>query len=70
MNPAIVCHFCGESVDPDAVATYRYVTGWEQKREQGGTNHVALRQPRQAWAHEACVDRERHKVNALQQTLV
>lgn len=31
---------CDKYVDPNAVGTYREVTGWEQVRGQGGANVI------------------------------
>lgn len=49
------CPFCLQPVDPRDRFTWQKVVGWEQRRNQGGTNHVALREPRQEWAHSLCV---------------
>ena len=43
-NGKVLCAgSCGELINP-ITAAWTSVKGWEQRREQGGTNHVALRQ--------------------------
>tara|TARA_B100000287_G_scaffold427480_1_gene477194 strand:+ start:4608 stop:4781 length:174 start_codon:yes stop_codon:yes gene_type:complete len=44
---------------------YRKVTGWAQIREQGGTNSLSLMSEPEAWAHPACVDRQRLKKRGM-----
>ena len=49
------CPFCLDAVDPLDRFVWQKVVGWEQRRQQGGTNHIALREPRDQWAHAHCV---------------
>ena len=70
------CFYCGESVDPMAVSTYRRVVGWERKalstptsRRKGGSD-IKLREPREEFAHAACVDRAAAGINTKQETLL
>lgn len=51
---AKACSLCGNSVNPQTA--YRKVTGWEAKREDGGTNALRLRQPHDEWACYECID--------------
>lgn len=39
------CCECGNPVDDRKETVWSKVEGWEKKRDQGGTNHVALRNP-------------------------
>lgn len=41
----VVCCECGEAHDERVTTMWAQVTGWEKRRAQGGTNHVALRRP-------------------------
>jgi len=49
------CAICLDPVDPLDRFVWQKVIGWEQRRQQGGTNHVALRQTRDEFAHAHCV---------------
>ena len=44
-------------VDPQAIETYRQVTGWVQRREAGGIHAIRHRVETYQYAHETCVDR-------------
>ena len=48
------CTFCGSPINPDR--DYRKVTGWERRRDQGGTNAIRLREPTNEWACMACIN--------------
>jgi len=39
------CSECGEEISNPDDRAWQEVTGWEKRRAQGGTNHVALRRP-------------------------
>lgn len=60
---------CGRLVDAHGVGVFRKVEGWEQHRDQGGTNAVALRHPLDFWAHPSCVDRAK-KMSVQQESLL
>jgi hypothetical protein len=60
------CVFCGQEVLSPATA-YRKVTGWERKRDGGGTNALALREPHDEFAHVSCVDRAKVHVPGQEQ---
>jgi hypothetical protein len=53
----VPCALCKQEVDPDAFGTYELVTGWMQKRRQGGGNAVAVPLRHAKFAHADCVDR-------------
>lgn len=45
-DPFIVrCSECGSGLDERRQVVWSKVEGWEKKRDQGGTNHVAMRRP-------------------------
>lgn len=62
--PQATCYFCGEPIVM-LKGAYRKVTGWAQIREQGGTNSLSLMSEPEAWAHPACVDRQRLKKRGM-----
>lgn len=37
------CDACGRELDERVETVWNKIEGWEKKRDQGGTNHVALR---------------------------
>lgn len=39
------CRHCGCAMDERTETVWQLVQGYEKKRAQGGTNHVALRRP-------------------------
>lgn len=62
---------CPRLLDPELPGSfYRKVEGWERAREQGGTNHVALRRPLNEYRCLECVQREQAKINAGQGSLL
>lgn len=68
-----VCSFCDEPVDPLSRFTWRAVHGWERKaldptRRSG--SDIALREPREEWAHDQCVRRAQSGVAPLQESLL
>lgn len=50
------CKFCLTPVNP--MTDYRKVTGWERKRDGGGTNALRLREVHDEWAHALCIDKQ------------
>jgi hypothetical protein len=48
------CQFCLREIEPEYA--YRRVTGWERKRDGGGTNALRLRHPHDAWACSQCIN--------------
>ena len=59
MKSTAKCFFCNELVKVGEVGVYRKVSGWSQIRPQGGINSLAFMTPPEAWAHSACIDREK-----------
>lgn len=55
------CHFCGKQITTMSSA-YNRVIGWERKREAGGTNALALREPQPEWAHSWCIDMQKAQI--------
>jgi hypothetical protein len=50
------CTECGKELDQNLPgAWWVQVIGWERKREQGGTNHVALRVQQEVFMCNACM---------------
>jgi hypothetical protein len=48
-----------KTVKVGEVGVYRKVSGWSQVRPQGGINSLAFMTPPEAWAHSACIDRQK-----------
>ena len=67
MTDVYRCSLCLLEIDPLDRFTWQRVVGWEQRRVQGGTNHIALREPRQEWAHPLCIRRKREGTLAQEQ---
>tara|TARA_R100000005_G_scaffold96688_1_gene86119 strand:+ start:16509 stop:16730 length:222 start_codon:yes stop_codon:yes gene_type:complete len=62
------CYYCDDYVEI-SVGAYRKVSGWAQIREQGGSNSLAFMSEPEAWAHSACIDRQKQiKSGRLKQT--
>jgi hypothetical protein len=59
MRATAKCFFCGDTVNVGEIGVYRKVSGWSQVRPQGGINSLAFMTPPEAWAHSACIDREK-----------
>jgi hypothetical protein len=51
------CDMCGRSIDERKEIVWQMVTGWEKRRRQGGTNHLALRKPQDQSRCWVCMDR-------------
>lgn len=64
----MTCCFCGEDI-PSIRVGFQRVIGWEQWRDAGGTNALALREPQDEWACQRCID-ERRKGLANQESLL
>lgn len=62
----VPCAFCGRLIDPEHPRTWRFVQGWEQRRDAGGLHALALREPQQRWACSECIEKERRGVAAEQ----
>jgi hypothetical protein len=73
MTLSVTCFYCGKSVDPTARETYRRVVGWERKavaatRKSG--SDIALREPRDDFAHAGCVALQREGIAIGQGSLL
>ena len=67
------CALCGGAIvdeDLDTVHAMDQVTGYERKREAGGTNALALRRTTGKKAHSTCVRSEQRGVSARQGDLL
>lgn len=67
------CWFCGDPVDPAGRSTWWRIVGWEHKaagpKRKSGSD-IALREPRDEFAHDRCVRRAQAGVASGQETLV
>ena len=67
------CVYCNEPVDPLSPRTWHLIVGWERKatgatRKSG--SDIALRQPRDKYACDACVQRKKRGIAPTQETLI
>lgn len=60
------CLDCGEGI-ANAKTAWAEVIGWERPRSQGGTNHVALRQPTGRVRCGSCMNARQHGVDPVAQ---
>lgn len=49
------CKHCGRPLNEKTETVWNLVEGWEKKRDQGGTNYLALRQPKDEFSCNACM---------------
>lgn len=63
------CSVCGEVVDERRQTVYNKVTGWEKKRDQGGTNALRLREPDNEFMCVICMDKLTRGLSAGQMDL-
>lgn len=69
----VQCALCGELVDPLDRHTWRRVVGWERKaigQSRKSGSDIALREPRDEYAHAHCIRLYRLHVHVGQGTLV
>lgn len=69
------CYFCGDPVNMLGRSTWQAIVGWERKagiRASGkhGGSDIRLRQTRNHFAHEHCVDLQKRTGNATQQSFL
>lgn len=69
------CFYCDGDLDPLAQTTVQRVVGWEQRvrvRTSGkpGGSDILAREPRDEFAHLACVKDRRNGIAAGQATLI
>jgi hypothetical protein len=65
----ITCEECGREVDERFETVWSAVEGWEKKRHQGGTNHIACRRPLPRFRCEPCMQKILAGLPALQGSL-
>jgi len=63
----VTCERCQREIARGATY-WAQISGWEQKRSQGGTNHVALRKSLQKFMCAPCMSLEKGNVNRGQQS--
>lgn len=66
------CQLCGDPIDPLSPYVWRRVVGWERKamsesRKSG--SDIRLREPRNEYAHDHCIELNKAGVNVRQQTI-
>lgn len=66
----VTCEYCGRVMDERYETVWNKVEGWEKRRNQGGTNHVAERRPLHAYRCAACMDKALNGVHSGQESLV
>jgi hypothetical protein len=59
---------CGEEVSTSIA--YQRVVGWARPRRAGGVNQVVLREVREEFACQGCIDRARAGLPAGQERLI
>lgn len=67
------CVYCGGAVDPLARDTWRRVVGWERKAQAAtrkSGSDIALREPRDEYAHSRCVRGLQHGIDPGQGELL
>lgn len=62
------CSICDASLQGWTV--YQKVSGWERWREAGGTNALALREPKQEFACQRCIDALKRGVDPKNQVVL
>lgn len=67
MTHQLKCMYCGKEISLNR--DYQRVTGFEKRRNQGGTNALRLREPQEEWACMFCVDRQAAGLNVNQEGL-
>jgi hypothetical protein len=66
----LFCAKCGRSMDERIETVWRQVIGWEKKREQGGTNHLALREPLNQYCCNGCMTLLAAGIDPAQESLL
>jgi hypothetical protein len=66
----VFCALCGEQIDTNSRLVFRKVTGWEQKRSQGGANVIHLREEIDVWACDTCINRRKRGIDPAQGSFV
>lgn len=69
MGPKRKCFYCGEPVDPTLRSTWRRVAGWERKAQSDtrrSGSDIVLREPRDEYACDDCIRRQKRGINPTQ----
>lgn len=66
----MICSFCREEIDPTLDGVWQKITGWEKRRNQGGTNAIAMREPLQEFMHATCMILLKRGLTAQQGSLM
>lgn len=64
------CSKCGRAMNENIETVWQYTTGWVKKREQGGTNYIALRKPQQEFMCNGCMQLLLDGLDVGQQSLL
>ena len=64
------CSKCQREIDERIETVWSKVTGWEKRREQGGTNHLALRKPLDEYCCHGCMTLMQQKIAPGQTSLI
>ena len=64
------CVECQREIDERVETVWTKVVGWEKRREQGGTNHLALREPLNEYCCAGCMMLMQQGLSTGQQSLV
>lgn len=64
------CAKCKRKLDERVETVWSKVEGWEKKRDQGGTNHLALRKPQEQFMCNGCMTLMQEGMDPGQQRLM
>ena len=64
------CSVCEREINERIEKVWVKVTGWEAKREQGGTNHIALREQLNEFMCVGCMTLTQAGLNPGQSSLI
>jgi len=67
------CAYCGDPVDPTSRFIWHRVVGWERKAQAGSRksgSDIALREPRDEYACNACIASRKGRVSRAQESLL
>ncbi|MBA2707202.1 MAG: hypothetical protein H0U59_05295 [Gemmatimonadaceae bacterium] len=64
-----VCEKCSRVIDERYETVWNQTLGWEKKRMQGGTNHLALRRPQNRFMCHVCMSKILDKMDPGQENL-
>jgi hypothetical protein len=64
------CSKCGRPINEHIETVWQKVIGWEKKRDAGGTNHIALREPQPEVMCAGCMQLMLDGLDPGQQSLI